>query len=451
MPGIMDFDVGRTLAQFDAKEKGGRDAKDGKDGPAPAKGGSSGGGQSGGQPPQDAAPSRAEEIADNSRGDAALEHELREAARKPADEYAERAKMVEGLYEGREAGRQEKESRMGLPEFQSAVSSAVRDCLSLNNVQKLAAIKNQASIRRGMGRDPELSLKKAVSKGQVSTVAIPTALLNGIRQQIGPLSSSTNQNDLVTGFLYWYFGQPEDISFGSEASFEKVKEIVGNLKVNASPSRASELSLNVSESLREQLAGINEELNRMVKLLDVIAMDSIGTKMRADKAYIGIAYVIMNLLMRTEPVSKHQRLDDIDFLSSGSAWQLMDGIDAAYEYFRNTNGREIYKARHGIKPARQAPVAAYVPEAVYEPDDGYSEPDGGDDGDYEDIPMGFDPLNDEFDDMGVGGDFGQPGLDDPNYDDGTVLSDRAYLMQRQRENELVRRINAMEVDAETDE
>lgn len=450
MPGMMDFDVGRTLARFDAKEKDGKSGKDAKPGPVPKPGGGSSGG---GQPPQEAASSRAEEIADNARGDASREHEIREAARKPADEYAERAKQVESLYEGREAGRREKESRMGLPEFQSAVSSAVRDCLSLNNVQKLAAIKNQASIRRGMGRDPELALKKAVSKGQVSTVAIPTALLNGIRQQIGPLSSSTNQNDLVTGFLYWYFGQPEDISFGSEASFEKVKEIVGNLKINASPSRASELSLNVSESLREQLAGINEELDRMVKLLDSIAMDSIGVKMRSDKAYIGISYIIMNLLMRTEPVAKHQRLDDIDFLASGGAWSLMDGIDAAYEYFRNTNGREIYKARHGIKAARQAPATAYASGPAYEPEeDGYPEPDaGGDDDDYEDIPLDFDPLNDAFDDMGVGGDFGQPGLDDPNYDDGTILSDTAYLMQRRRENDMVRRINAMEVDAETDE
>ena len=37
----------------------------------------------------------------------------------------------------------------------------------------------------------------------------------------------------------------------------KIKEIVGNLKVNASPSRASELSLNTSEAMREQFRVIS--------------------------------------------------------------------------------------------------------------------------------------------------------------------------------------------------
>ena len=65
--------------------------------------------------------------------------------------------------------------------------------------------------------------------------------------------------------------------------------------------------------------------------------------------------------------------------------------------------------------------------------------------------MDFDPLNDDFDDMGVGSDFGPPGLDDPNYDDGTVISDREYLVRKRREHEMQRRINAMEVDSETDD
>ena len=452
MSGLMDFDVNRTLAKFDAKGKPAKDDKPAR----PEKGGSSSGGGSNTQNGQSAQapPTRAEELVDNTAGDVSREHEIREASQKPADEYAARMEQVKGLCKGREEGRREKSSRMGLPEFQSAVSAAVRDSISLNNVQKLAAIKNQASIRRGMGRDPELSLKKAVSKGQMSTVTIPTALLNYIRQQIGSLSSSTNQNDLVTGFLYWYFGQPDNISFGSEATYEKIEEIVGNLKVNASPSRASELSLNTSEAMREQLAGINEELDRMVRLLDTIAMDSLGVKMRSDKTYIGISYIIMNLLMRTEPVAKHQKLADVDFLAGGSAWPLMDGIDAAYEYFRNTNGREIYKARHGIKAARAAPVASYGSGGYdNDPDDDDQDVMPADDtgDDYEDIPMDFDPLNDDFDDMGVGSDFGPPGLDDPNYDDGTIISDREYLARKRREHEMQRRINAMEVDSETDD
>lgn len=439
MSSLMDFDITSTLAKYDAKDK-----------PKP-------GGGSGGANTAQAAPaqplSRAEEIVDNTAGNAGLEHELREAAQRPADEYAERMEQIRDLFDTREKAKPQPEKEPEMPELRTRVIAAAQGCLILNNVQKLIAIRNRAALQRCMGKDAETVLKKA-SKGQVSTVTISTALLNHIRSQIGSLSSYTNQNDIVMGFLYWYFGQPDDVVFGSEASYEKIREIVDKLRVNASPAKASELSLNATAALREQLISINETLDKMVRLMRSVAMDSIGIKVRSDKAFIGIAYLIMNTLMRTEPVSRHQDLDDVDYLAGGSAWALEAGITAAYEYFRDTNGREIYKARHGIKPRPAPPVPTYTPEPAYEPEDTGGPYGGDDDGDYEDIPMDFDPLNDDFDDMGVGSSFGPAGSDDPNYDDGIAAIDktgRIGMQLRRDRARIVMAADKMDVDETTDD
>lgn len=439
MSGLMDFDITSTLAKYDAKDK-----------PKP------GGGSGSANTAQQASArllSRAEEIVDNTAGNAAREHELREAAQRPADEYAERMEQIRDLSDTREKAKPQPEKEPEMPELQTRVIAAAQGCLILNNVQKLIAIRNRAALQRGMGKDAETALKKA-SKGQVSTVTISTSLLNRVRAQIGSLSSYTNQNDIITGFLFWFFGEPDDVVFGSEASYEKIMEIVEKLKTNASPVKASELSLTAMESLREQLININETLDKMVRLMSSVATDSIGIKMRSDKAFIGIAYLIMNALMRTEPVSRHQDLDDVDYLGGGSAWALEAGITAAYEYFRDTNGREIYKARHGIKPRPAPPVPTYSPEPVYEPEDAGGAYGGDDDDDYEDIPMDFDPLNDDFDDMGVGSSFGPAGSDDPNYDDGIAAIDKSGRigMQLRRDRaKIVMAADKMEVDETTDD
>ena len=71
MSGLMDFDVNRTLAKFDAKGKPAKDDKPSQ----PEKGSSSGGGGSNTQNGQSSqAPStRAEELVDNTAGDASRE------------------------------------------------------------------------------------------------------------------------------------------------------------------------------------------------------------------------------------------------------------------------------------------------------------------------------------------------------------------------------------------
>lgn len=444
---MMDFDVNKTLAEFDAR----KDAPPAQDAGRAA------------QPEQEPAPeplSRAEELADNAKGDASREHELREAAGRPSKESEERMRLLNELNSGREKDAREKAARIGVPEFQSIVSSTVRGSLAMDNVQEMIAVRNQANLRKGMGKDPNESLKKAAAKGQMSTVSVPSVLLDSVRQQIGSLSSYTNQNDIMTGFLYWYFGQPEGVSFGSEQTYQKVLEIVVNLKANASPSKASELSLNMSESLLERLGSISKDISKIARLLEMISNDSIGVKTRSDKISVCVNYLVMNALMRTEPVSPYQKLEDVDLLAGGEAWELMKGIDSAYEYVRDTRGREIYKSKHGVKEPYKMPVppsySGRGQDQDYGADDGGDGPyrppiaNGGDD-DYEDVPDGFDPLNDDFDDMGVGSDFGPPGLNDPDYEDGVDPHSEAAMRRRMAENAMIRRINAMEADSETDE
>lgn len=402
-----------------------------------------------------AAVTRAEELADNEIGDTSREREIRNAQSKPADEAAERQAVIDQMN-----GRLEKEKDAAkivksVPEFQSAISAAVRGSLVLGNVQAMIAVRNQANIRRGMGKDPGEALRRQAGKGQFSTVAIPSALVRRVAQEIGPLSSRTSQNDMMTGFLYWYFGQPDGVPFQSPESEEKVQEIVENLGMNAAPVRAAQMNYNMSGSLLERMDEIKERMDAMAALIQILSRDSLGIKSRSDKSYIAISYVIMNLLMFTPPVSPGQNPSDIDMMGGGNAWGLMAAIDEAYEYFKNTNGREIYKTRHGVKAQVWQPPKRPLVQPAPDDDDypiygsgqqpGKEDEDMHQDEDYEDIPADFDPFEDDFDDMGVGMNYVPQYALDENYDDGVEEGSREWLAHKREEQLMRERIAKMEV------
>ena len=70
------------------------------------------------------------------------------------------------------------------------------------------------------------------------------------------------------------------------------------------------------------------------------------------------------------------------------------------------------------------------------------------DDDYEDLPEDFDPLEDNFDDMGVGTDYIPQYALDANYDDGIEEGSKEWLAKKREEQVMRERIAQMEPDEE---
>lgn len=375
---------------------------------------------------------RAEEIADNAAGDPSVEREIRNAARQDAPEKGEAA-----------PGALDYEKSLDVPEYQRRAVAMMMNSVALKNAQKVIMVSNRANIQKGLSRDPG-GLQKPIGKGQTSTVAIPTALLRYIQQEIGPLSGRTSQNDTVTGFLYWYFGQPDDVAFATDDQAAKVSEIADNLDVNASPSKFNRVNYNMSGTLLEKLDDLSERMDAVASLMGMVSKDGVELKVRSDKTYIALCYMILNFLGFAQPVAPGQHPEDLDLLSQGAAWELMSGVDTAYDYYRTKNGREIYKAKFRVaaqqrkfaydvpaQPAADAGAAQDFPE-----DEGsrVSEYHGEDDEGYEDVY--FDGLDDDYGDMEPEGGYVPEGDDEafdpdaPVFDSVTQIKMRAAEQKR---------------------
>ena len=398
-------------------------------------------------------PSRAEEIASNEIGDESREREIRNAVKAAKDEEAERMRALADVKAGLEVEKEKKE-KIEISEFQSAISSAVRASIALNSVQRMVAINNQVNMRRGVGKDPgDGALKKAFSKDQLSTIKVKTPLARSVGQLIGPLSARANQDLLMNSFLYWFFGRPTGIEF-EESQWPMVNEILEKLDINASPVRMAQAGANTSEAMLDKLDIMNQRMDGVARLLELFNKDLLGIRTQTGKIYLADCYMLLNLWMRTEPVPRDLPLEDVDIMAGGKYWQVDAGIADALQYVGTTNGREIYKAKHGVKvPTYKPPVpvqsASYEPvKGMYDPVDDIKPDEGEQDDDYEDIPDDFDPLNDDFDDMGIGSDFNPAYMSDPDYDDGIEEGSPEYF-KKKREEALLRE-KAMSMDAGQD-
>lgn len=436
--GFLNVDVKDLVREYDKKpgETGGSD---------------SGSGSPSGRKDDAPPPSRAEEIVSHEIGDESREREIRNAERAAHEDEAKRMKALADLNAGRERELKPEREKIAPTEFQSAISAAVRESLVLDNVQRLVALNNQVNMRRGVGRDPgNRALKKSFANGQKSTVKVQTQLLRCVAQEIGPLSSRTNQDDLMFGFLYWYFGRPAGVEFSSDEQEEKINEIVERLGANASPVRMAQAGANTTEAMLDKLDIMNQRMDGVANLLQLLNKDSLGIRTQTGKIYLGLCYAILNMVMLVPPVGPGQHAEDIDILGGGASWSLQAGIDEAYGYVQDTNGREIYKAKHGIRastyrppvPVQQAPYDP--PRGMYDPVDDVEPDEDGQDDDYEDIPEGFDPLEDDFDDMGIGNDFNPAYMSDPDYDDGIEEGTPEYLQKMRQEAILKERAMNME-------
>lgn len=318
-----------------------------------------------------------------------------------------------------------------IPDYQIRAMAMMKNAMALKNVQKVITISNKENIRKGLTKGQPG--QKPVQGAQTSTVAIPTALLRRVQQEIGSVRSKLNQNDAMAGFLYWYFGQPDDVVFPDENSAQKAIDVVDSLDANSSPARMGQLSYNVSTALLEKLDVMSERLDGIAAMLGMVKTDATSLKMRADKNHIAICYMLLNYLGMLPLIAPGQTAKDLDMMGGGQTWDIMSSVDTAFDYFRMTDGREKYKAKHGLRPAAASyspPVAKVVDTYTGVESNPYT---GDDDDDYDDVDDlgGFNDMDDFLDDMDDMGD-----LDDPVYDDDEDAPDKAPagdMMARKRE------------------
>lgn len=289
--------------------------------------------------------------------------------------------------------------RLSYGEFQRYLMESFTNSLEVKNAQKVIMISTQENIMKGLAPEMGSALVKGAAKGQMSTVAIPTALLRHAQQEIGGVGMRVTQNDIITGFLYWYFGKPDDVYFASKDAAVKITAIVDALEKNASPSKYGALSYNASSAALDRLDALEDKMDMVRSLVAGLTKDSLESKIKLDKTYIGLCFNILNMLALTPPIMPGQQPQDIDMMAGGMSWDLMAGIDDAYDYFKHTNGREIYKA----KARSRMGTFAYAPE---HPAGGY------------DMPAGNSGIKNDGDPDGVdqyiGDDYG--GYDSVGYD-----------------------------------
>lgn len=380
--------------------------------------------------------SQAEELADTAVGDLSREETIREQRR---------GEVPDQEIPGPETGGLTK-----VPEYQRKAIAMMGNALTMKNVQKVVTIGNREKIRKGLSKDP---VRQKAAGAQTSTVAIPTALLRYVQQEIGAVQSRLNQNDAMAGFLYWYFGQPDDVLFQDETSAGRVAEVVANLDANASPARMGQLNYNISASLLDKLEVMSERLDGMAAMIGMIKGDGTELKVRSDKSYLAVCYLLLNYLGFTPLIPPGMRPADLDLLVGGMAWDMMASVDDAYDYYRTTDGREKYKAKHGMRPAKPytPPLQSQQPSYSgampgYEGPEGEGDDEDGDEYDgYEDIQVSPEEMDDFLDDFDDEPD-APPQEDDEDFDDGPDPTDMAALLRessrRKVENERAKAASA---------
>ncbi len=311
--------------------------------------------------------------------------------------------------EAAESVKESREVELGTGQFDTKyqdvqkqlASQLLNATLMKNSVSMIRRMNQERGMNKEIGMSRSGNSARVVSKNQVSTIAIPTQLLRYVQGEIGQLSTRATQNEIMAGFLYWYFGQPEDVAFESRETLERIFEIAENLDIHASPAKLNRMSYNASNSLVDKLETLENQINIVSTLMTAAAKDSVDEKVRLDKIYIAICYNVLNMLAFAPPIMPGESPSDVDFLSNGMVWDMMSGVDTAYEYFRTKNGRELYKdqVRRKTRASIYTPPVQTVssddaqPESdSYEPDDGYYNYE--DEPEYTDLEIDYDDTED---------------------------------------------------------
>lgn len=335
---------------------------------------------------------RAEDLVTEYSGDKALESAIRKSmgGNNNAENTQRKAEKIEQDRKNYDAEFGEHSYDIDGYDAQRYLIDNFMNTLNVKNAQRVILMNNRDNIRKGLSKEAAAHALTAnnrmIGKGQTSTITIPTQLLRYVQQEIGGLTIKATQNDIMTGFLYWYFGKPEDVIFNSQETEQKMIEILDNLDINASPARVSKVSHNTANATLDKLDTMAHQVDTLLKIISDIAKDSMALKVQSDKTYIALCYNILNMLAFTPPIMPGERPDDVDILANGEAWELMKGVDVAYDYYKSKNGREIYKS----KIRKKVNAFNYAPPTTVEYGENYNDNDyynGDDDYGYDEVEM----------------------------------------------------------------
>lgn len=195
----------------------------------------------------------------------------------------------------------------------------------------------QMSMQRG--KNNSYSGPK-VDTTAVSTIKVPTYLINCLKQETSSLSKVKN-GTMVVGFLVWYLGL-------NPADFEDSDDIQGicdSLGISASPSKMSAHTGNMVQNIDDRLNDFEDTMTRLINLVEHVNTNLAQSEQDVGKVLMLSCYNALTLMGRATLVKMNDQLDDIDILDNMKVWSLMKSVDSSWLYNSRSEGREQYKRK----------------------------------------------------------------------------------------------------------
>lgn len=174
----------------------------------------------------------------------------------------------------------------------------------------------------------------------VSTIKVPTYLINCLKQETSSLTKVKN-GTMVVGFLVWYLGlNPDDFE-----DSEDITLICNSLGVSASPSKLTAHTGNMMQNLDDRLNDFEDAMTRLTHLVEHVNTNMSQSEQEIGKVLMLSCYNALSLIGRATLVKSNESLDDIDLLDNMKVWSLMKAVESAWLYNSRSEGREQYKRK----------------------------------------------------------------------------------------------------------
>lgn len=174
----------------------------------------------------------------------------------------------------------------------------------------------------------------------VSTIKVPTFLINCLKQETASLSKVKN-GTMVVGFLVWYFGlNPDDFE-----DSEDIQSICDSLGLVSSPSKMSAHTGNMVQNIDDRLNDFEDTMKRLITLVEHVNTNMAQSEQDVGKVLMLSCYNALSLMGRSTLIKVSEPLEDIDILDNMKVWALMKSVESAWLYNSRSEGREQYKRK----------------------------------------------------------------------------------------------------------
>ena len=174
----------------------------------------------------------------------------------------------------------------------------------------------------------------------VSTIKVPTFLINCLKQETASLSKVKN-GTMVVGFLVWYFGlNPDDFE-----DSEDIQSICNSLGLVSSPSKMSVHTGNMVQNIDDRLNDFEDTMKRLITLVEHVNTNMAQSEQDVGKVLMLSCYNALSLMGRSTLIKVSEPLEDIDILDNMKVWALMKSVESAWLYNSRSEGREQYKRK----------------------------------------------------------------------------------------------------------